>query len=208
MKKGFTLIELAIVLVIIGILLGAGLKTADMIESAKSKKVITEVTVLADAQNQFYERTGRYAGDLNNDGLIGFSNINANPVLNGNAANENDPDASFNELKSLNLLSDEPNSIQSQISQGGPVFFAGKQLTINGNKSNYNLIVLKNISCLTAYTMELYFDNTSPDSSDSAAEGSVRYVNNNSIIDNGAWTASNICPDKDTATDLAYILRQ
>ena len=63
-KGGFTLIELAIVLIIIGLILGAVLKGKDLIESAKIKKVYTrfirgwELTVL-----NYQDRTGRLLGD-------------------------------------------------------------------------------------------------------------------------------------------------
>ena len=43
-QKGFTLVEIAIVLVIIGLLLGGILKGQEMITQAKIKNVIADVT--------------------------------------------------------------------------------------------------------------------------------------------------------------------
>lgn len=70
--KGFTLIELAIVLVIIGIILGAVLKGQDLVEGAKVKKVINfpnkwEVPIWT-----FYDKKGYFPGDTDTpkDGLI------------------------------------------------------------------------------------------------------------------------------------------
>ncbi len=70
--KGFTLIELAIVLVIIGIILGAILKGQDLIEGAKVKRITSipnkwEVPIWT-----FYDRKGYFPGDTDDpkDGLI------------------------------------------------------------------------------------------------------------------------------------------
>lgn len=63
-KGGFTLIELAIVLIIIGLILGAVLKGRNLIESAKIKKAYThfvrgwELAVL-----NYQDRTGQLLGD-------------------------------------------------------------------------------------------------------------------------------------------------
>lgn len=71
-QRGFTLIELAIVLVIIGIILGAVLKGQDLVEGAKVKKVINfpnkwEVPIWT-----FYDKKGYFPGDTDatKDGLI------------------------------------------------------------------------------------------------------------------------------------------
>jgi len=72
MKKGFTLIELAIVLVIIGILMGAILRGQALIKSAKEKNFFSKLRYIASAEFTYLERMGRYAGDSSNppDGII------------------------------------------------------------------------------------------------------------------------------------------
>ena len=62
-KRGFTLIEMAIVLVIIGFIVGIVIKGTALIDNARAKRVMTDAITLADAQNSFYERNQRYAGD-------------------------------------------------------------------------------------------------------------------------------------------------
>ncbi len=63
-QKGFTLIEMAIVLIIIGIIIGAVVKGKDLIQSGKQKKFYTkflrewELAVI-----NYYDRTGRLLGD-------------------------------------------------------------------------------------------------------------------------------------------------
>lgn len=75
-SKGFTLVELAVVLVIIGIILGAVIKGNDLIENAKVKGVVQapakwEVPIMT-----FYDKKGAFPGDAAKDGLIdSFANL-------------------------------------------------------------------------------------------------------------------------------------
>jgi prepilin-type N-terminal cleavage/methylation domain-containing protein len=63
--KGFTLIEVAIVLVIIGLILGAVLEGQNLIASAKKKRVISNFREFEAAFNTFLDRYGQYPGDEN-----------------------------------------------------------------------------------------------------------------------------------------------
>jgi len=63
-NKGFTLIEMAIVLIIIGIIIGAVVKGKDIIKSAEQKKLYTKyVSSWQLAYNNYYDRTGWILGD-------------------------------------------------------------------------------------------------------------------------------------------------
>ncbi len=73
-NKGFTLLELAIVLVIIGILMGAVLRGQELIKSAKEKKFFSQLQMLGSAQLTYLQREGRYAGDTDEDGFIDNDN--------------------------------------------------------------------------------------------------------------------------------------
>jgi prepilin-type N-terminal cleavage/methylation domain-containing protein len=87
-NKGFTLVELAIVLVIIGIILGAVLKGQELINNAKIKRLYNQYREVLAAVYTYYDKYGKYPGDDpnaatrwstatpppasgNNDGLIG-----------------------------------------------------------------------------------------------------------------------------------------
>jgi|Cruoilmetagenom7_1024161.scaffolds.fasta_scaffold03592_8 prepilin-type N-terminal cleavage/methylation domain-containing protein len=65
-NKGFTLIEMAIVLIIIGIIIGAIVKGKDIVKSAEQKKLYTKfVNAWSLTFNNYYDRTGWILGDDN-----------------------------------------------------------------------------------------------------------------------------------------------
>lgn len=65
-EKGFTLIEMAIVLIIIGIIIGAVVKGKDVMKSAEQKRLYsTFVREWQTVYNNYYDRTGWILGDLN-----------------------------------------------------------------------------------------------------------------------------------------------
>ena len=62
-QKGFTLVEIAIVLVIIGLLLGGVLKGQEMIESAKAKALVNEIKGVQAAYNGYQDKFRAVPGD-------------------------------------------------------------------------------------------------------------------------------------------------
>ena len=83
-QSGFTLVELAIVLVVIGIILGAVLKGQELINNAKVKRAYNQYREILAGVYTYYDKYGKYPGDDNtassrwsvatdgnNDGLIG-----------------------------------------------------------------------------------------------------------------------------------------
>ena len=62
-NRGFTLIEIAIVLVIIGLLLGGVLRGTQLIENSKVKKTINEINGITAAYHAYWDRYQRQPGD-------------------------------------------------------------------------------------------------------------------------------------------------
>ncbi len=95
-EKGFTLVELAIVMVIIGLLIGAVLKGQAMIENAKIKNIADQYNGLVAAVYSYQDKYGIFPGDDNQattrswaTGTCTTTNGNANGQLTeGLAANE------------------------------------------------------------------------------------------------------------------------
>ena len=67
-ERGFTLVELSIVLVIIGLLIGAVLKGQELIESARVKSLVTQIDSYKTATSIFRDRFRQLPGDFD-DGV-------------------------------------------------------------------------------------------------------------------------------------------
>ena len=65
-EAGFTLIELSIVLVIIGLIVGGVLVGQDLIRAAEIRATITQVEKFNTAVNTFRDKYGAIPGDMNN----------------------------------------------------------------------------------------------------------------------------------------------
>ena len=72
-NKAFSLIELSIVLIIIGLLIAGITGGQSLIGSAKIQSLIKEITEYKQVSYLFQIQKGRLPGDLNNDGKIGYN---------------------------------------------------------------------------------------------------------------------------------------
>lgn len=160
-EKGFTLIELAIVLVIIGIILGAVLKGQDLIAGARAKKFINDAGKKWEVATwTHFDRKGRFPGDLDINGVIG----------DGNAQSD---------LAALNL-SNPPTHNVVLGSSSFYVFLGSDDATAAANQQNL-IIICKTDDCLTPFTADdmafLETFDTSIDGTSNGALGLVRGVN-------------------------------
>lgn len=84
-SRGFTLVELAIVLVIIGIILGAVLKGQELINNAKIKRAYNQYREVLAAIYTYYDKYGFYPGDDPNASTrwAGAADGNKNGLIDG-----------------------------------------------------------------------------------------------------------------------------
>lgn len=84
-QKGFTLVELAIVLVIIGLIIGAVLKGQELINNAKLKRAYNQQREVAAGVYTYFDRYGIYPGDDNTAAArwAGTTNGNNNGLIAG-----------------------------------------------------------------------------------------------------------------------------
>lgn len=91
-QGGFTMVELAIVLVIAGIILAAVLKGTDMINKAKIERVTADLKGLQGMLLEHEKRTGRLPGDCNENGIIEYTAFTANAIMNNAIGYNVEPD--------------------------------------------------------------------------------------------------------------------
>jgi len=90
-QKGFTLVEIAIVLVIIGLLLGGVLKGQELIRGAKIKAAAQEMKEWQAAYYGYLDRFGAKPGDDKTQASrwSDMTNGNGNATINGDTCNNN-----------------------------------------------------------------------------------------------------------------------
>ena len=70
-QKGFTLVELSVVVLVAGLMLTAVMKGQSMLETARAQKFSNEIKNVEALIGTYETATGRLPGDCNGDGLIG-----------------------------------------------------------------------------------------------------------------------------------------
>ena len=163
-QKGFTLIEIAIVLVIIGLLIGGVLKGQSMIQNAKVKRLVNDVDGLRAAVLTFQDRYGMLPGD---------ENSTTAPTGDANNGNNN---GYFNEntgwvmedLRLTQLLSGSGVALPTH-SFGGTLSLQYNNI---GGSGNRNHVIATNIPAEVCQEIDTKYDdgvNTSGDIRGSAA---------------------------------------
>jgi len=137
-EKGFTLVELAIVMVIIGLLIGGILKGQEMIANAQVSATVAQAKGIDAATSTFRDMYDALPGDINNP-TIRLPNC-AGTCANagdGNAQLENGPGSNAGEnldfwahLNAADLLSGVDNSGAAVWGQGLPSAKAGGGFTV------------------------------------------------------------------------------
>jgi len=131
-QSGFTLVEIAIVLVIIGLLLGGVLKGQEMIKNAEIRSVITDVQGLTTAMYAYRYRYNAIPGDdaaavVNSSSATGVANGDGDGVIEYNGSNVED-DQFFLQLRVANLLKGSGTT--------GPTHSLGGSFSVRSNTYN------------------------------------------------------------------------
>ncbi|MBX0311301.1 MAG: prepilin-type N-terminal cleavage/methylation domain-containing protein [Sulfurihydrogenibium sp.] len=183
-QKGFTLLELAIVLVVIGVILGAILKGQELINNAKAKRLLNDTKGLATLQYTFYDRYGRFAGDCDNSGTVDYSPPNSSDTPNtfnttkqafcydsNNPTSQNDPNKQWEELKQAQIVSFTNAREVAKNPYGGALYTASVE---DANKTPYNVVVATQVPCYAAKVIDQAIDGGID-----ANNGSIRILNGN-----------------------------
>jgi len=82
-QDGFTLVELSIVLIIIGLLIGGILKGQELIRNAQSKSLIAQLDAYRTANNGFLDKYGQYPGDFSRASALLAPKQDGSPQIDG-----------------------------------------------------------------------------------------------------------------------------
>ena len=161
-EKGFTLIELAIVLVIIGIILGMVLKGQDLIQNARAKKFVNKGRHWETTLWIYYDRKGKFPGDSDSDGRIGDGNFK-NDLIGANFANPPYEGSSGSESNTITI--------------GSYTFYVFFGTDGGSSDVGKNVMILcKDTSCSTFSSDELIFVEAFDSSIDGTADGTAGQV--------------------------------
>lgn len=200
-QKGFTLVEIAIVLVIVGLLIGGVLKGQEMITNAKIKRIESDNAGIAAAMFSYQDRYlvlpgdddaaesrfDVYAGDLNTngdgDGLIG-GGLNDWETDNGAAiiAATVEPELFFAHLRAAGLIAgDSGDPSHPANAYGGKIGIQDGSLGISGH-----VLIFGNIDGTVAKILEGRLD----DGASNAGRVQAQDVTAATFMDAGAAAAA------------------
>jgi prepilin-type N-terminal cleavage/methylation domain-containing protein len=161
-QKGFTLVELAIVMVIIGLMIGAVLKGQAMIDDAKQKRLMNDLQGISAAYFTYYDRYNAIPGDdTSTHGWTGVSAGNGDGFIGGSATNpDGESQEAWQALRYAGLISGDPTSTGKASlpghSYGGKYGLSNRSFGSAVGTKNY--ILVDNVAGTVAETIDIKFD--------------------------------------------------
>lgn len=166
-NKGFTLVELAIVLVIIGIILGAVLKGQELIYNAKVKRVQSQIKESIAAFYTYYDKYAYYPGDdpSASNRWAGVPNGNGNGLVEGGYCDTAGEESCnlWRHLRYANIISGDPAdstpaTLLPKHAFGGNVDMFTGTYTVGGQTRSGLWITLRNIEAQAAEAIDRAMD--------------------------------------------------
>jgi prepilin-type N-terminal cleavage/methylation domain-containing protein len=165
-KKGFTLVELAIVLVIIGIILGAVLKGQELIYNAKIKRVQNQIKEMIAAFYTYYDRYGYYPGDdpVASNRWTGASIGDGDGLVEGGYCTGGEESCYiWQHLRYANIISGDPadtnpNTVVPKHIFGGRIEMFTGTYTVGGQTRSGLWIALRNMEAQAAESIDKAMD--------------------------------------------------
>jgi len=176
-QKGFTLIEIAIVLVIIGLLIGGVLKGQSMIQNAKVKRLVNDIQGMQAAVLAFQDRYQMLPGD-ENSGTI--------PTATDSTVGNRDGliTAAENAIEDLRLagLISGTGIVPPSNAYNGTINI--DNIVVNGSGTTFNKIIVTNIPGEICQEIDTKYDDGLNNSG--TIRGSAAYTTG-TIVPNVAW---------------------
>ena len=179
-QKGFTLIEIAIVLVIIGLLIGGVLKGQSMIQNAKVKRLVKDAEGITAAVIAFQDRYGQLPGDESS------TTTPPGDTNNGDGDGLVDETAGWEmqDLRLAGLISGAGTVLPSN-AYGGTIGVSN--IVVSGSPLNYNKVIATTIPAEVCQEIDTKYDDCVWNTG--TIQGSVVYTSG-TIIPNFAWILS------------------
>jgi prepilin-type N-terminal cleavage/methylation domain-containing protein len=184
-QSGFTLVEIAIVLVIIGLLLGGVLKGQEMIENSKAKAIVNDMKAIQAAYNTYIDRYKAIPGDeaaatMTNRGWTGNAGGNGNGVLLITAAqtftNQGEQPAFWRALRASQLVSGDPtNNAAASLPRhggGGVIGVTADPAGVFGQSGSF--VCASGLSTKLASAIDVMIDGALPANQVGANVGTLR----------------------------------
>jgi prepilin-type N-terminal cleavage/methylation domain-containing protein len=175
--RGFTLVELAIVLVIIGIILGAVLKGQELIFNAKVKRLQSQIKEMIAAFYTYYDKYGYYPGDdptASSRWSVGSGNSNG--TIDGGYCDTTGEESCllWQHLRYANIISGDPNdatpaSMVPKHAWGGAIHMFSGTYTVGGTPRSGHWITLLNLPGDAAAAIDRLMDDGKCNSGSMAA---------------------------------------